>query len=219
MATITIKRRVGIMGGTFNPIHNGHLLLAETARDRCILDQVLFLPSGNSYMKEESEIAPSEARVHMTMLAIEDNPYFALSRIEVDRPGNTYTYETLEELHKQQPDWELFFILGADCLFMMEDWKYPERIFRDCHILAAVRDDKDRTDLVNQINHLRERFKAQITLLPMKEIGISSTDIRERIRSGHSVQYLLPSKVIAYMTQHHIYLETEGEKKGTGRKN
>lgn len=200
----TIKK-IGIMGGTFNPIHTGHLLLAETARDTHLLDLVLFLPSGNSYMKDAVEIADKESRVEMTRLAISDNPHFGLSLLEVGREGESYTYETLLALRKAEPESDYFFITGADCLFTIETWKCPELIFQNCTLLAAVRDDKNTNELIAQITHLKNKFKARIHLLPMKEIGISSTDIREKIKQGQSIRYMVPQKVIAYLETHHLY--------------
>ena len=110
------------MGGTFNPIHIGHLILAETARIQFELNEILFIPSGKSYMKQQMDIPSGEVRAQMTSLAIEENPYFALSLMEIEREGNTYTYETLETLKEQNPNTEYYFILGEDSLFAIEKW-------------------------------------------------------------------------------------------------
>ena len=140
-------KRTGIMGGTFNPIHMGHLIIAEKAREQFNLDEVLFLPSGVPYMKDCREVLPGKIRMEMTALAIQGNPFFAVSAMEVEREGRTYTYETLEKLREQNPDTEYYFILGADSLWKIETWRKPERIFAACHILAAVRDDKSSEDM------------------------------------------------------------------------
>ena len=124
--------KIGILGGTFNPIHNGHLLLAEQARCFYGLDQVLFIPSGCSYMKRQEEILPGEIRFQMVQLAIADNPYFCASDMEIVREGNSYTCETITRLHAQYPEDELYYIVGADTLFQMEFWKNPEQIFTQC---------------------------------------------------------------------------------------
>ena len=124
--------KIGILGGTFNPIHNGHLLLAEQARCFYGLDQVLFIPSGCSYMKRQEEILPGEIRFQMVQLAIADNPYFCVSDMEIVREGNSYTCETITRLHAQYPEDELYYIVGADTLFQMEFWKNPEQIFTQC---------------------------------------------------------------------------------------
>lgn len=202
-----VKRRIGIMGGTFNPIHIGHLLLAENARDNFALKEILFIPSGHSYMKEESLITDKNLRLQMTALAIEDNPFFSLSAIEVEREGNTYTYETLTLLKKQNPETEYYFIVGADSLFSMENWKHPEVIFDSCIVLAAVREDKDQTDLLRQIAYLESKYKACIRQISLKEIDISSTDIRRRIAQRKSIRYMVPDKVISFIEENHLYLE------------
>lgn len=158
-------KKTGIMGGTFNPIHLGHLLLAENARDSFGLDEILFIPSGCSYMKNASEIADKQKRLEMTRLAIADNPSFFLSAIEVEREGNSYTCDTLVQLKEAEPETEFYFIVGADSLFSMETWRKPEKIFENCTILAAVRDDKKQEDLQVQISYLQEKFHARIALI------------------------------------------------------
>ena len=122
-------KKVGIMGGTFDPIHNGHLVIAQAALDTMNLDEVLFIPSGTPYLKDLTTVLSKKERVSMTGLAIEDNPGFALSTIEIDREGNSYSYETLEELKKQNPDVEYYFILGADSLLYLEKWKLANFIY------------------------------------------------------------------------------------------
>lgn len=205
------RKKTGIMGGTFNPIHIGHLILAETARTEYELDEVLFIPSGVSYMKQGTEILSGEQRARMVDLAIADNPHFKLSLMEVRRAGNTYTYETLETLHGQNPDNEYFFILGADSLFAIQSWKYPERIFAACRLLVAVREQPDRQHsyrdegLETEISLLREKYQAKIDLLACGNMEVSSTRIREMIRLGQSVRYLVPDKVIEYMKNEHLY--------------
>ncbi len=201
------KKKTGIMGGTFNPIHMGHLLLAENAKEAFGLDEILFVPSGLPYMKNGIEIADKWMRLEMTRLAVSDNPAFVLSSAEVEREGNSYTWETLELLRDKEPETEFFFIEGADSLFAMESWKNPEIIFRDCTILAAVRDGKGDDDLREQIDRLEKKYGARIGLIGMKEISFSSTDIRERIRNGRSIRYMVPDKVIEYIKKYRLYME------------
>ena len=129
-----MEKKVGIMGGTFNPIHNGHLLLAESAREAFGLDEILFMPSGNSYMKDAASILDGKTRAHMTELAIEGNPFFRLSRMELERKGPTYTCDTLSQLKRQEGACQYFFIMGADNLFILEKWKDVEYIFQNCVI-------------------------------------------------------------------------------------
>lgn len=200
-------KKVGIMGGTFNPIHMGHLILAETARTQYALDEILFIPSGKSYMKQELEILPGAVRAEMVALAIEDNSSFSLSLMELNRPGNTYTYETLEELKKEKPDTEYYFILGGDSLFAIENWKCPQRIFESCTILAAMRDEKDKDEMQKKAALLTEKYHAKILLLSCGRMDISSTYIREQVKIGKSVRYQMPDKVIKYMEENHLYKE------------
>ena len=204
-------KKVGILGGTFNPIHLAHLMIAETALESEKLDEVLFIPTGCSYMKDQSEIASDKDRVRMTGLALEDNPNFALSTIEIEREGNTYTYETLLELKQKYPNQEYYLIVGADNLFTMEQWKCPEQIFENCKILAAVRGAKKVPDMEKQIAYLAEKFGAQISLLPIKHIDISSSMIREKVAIGESVRYILPEKVRQYVLKNGLYIKEENE--------
>lgn len=198
-------KKVGILGGTFNPIHMAHLIIAEIAREEAGLDDILFIPSGCSYLKDASDILPAKDRIHMTGLAIEDNSHFALSTVEIDRGGNSYTCDTLEELKRRYPDQEFYLILGADNLFTMEDWKDPEVIFRDAKILAAVRGSKKRADMEEKIAELMEKYDADITLLHVNHMDISSSMIREKIAQGRSVRYMLPEKVREYIMKNHFY--------------
>lgn len=202
-------KKVGILGGTFNPIHLAHLMIADAALEAKQLDEVLFIPTGCSYMKNQSEIASNKDRVRMTGLALEDNPNFALSTIEMERDGNTYTYETLLELKSRYPEQEYYLIVGADNLFTMENWKCPEQIFENCKILAAVRGAKKIPDMEKQIAYLTEKYGAEISLLPIKHIDISSTMIREKIAANESVRYILPEKVREYIMKNGLYRNEE----------
>ena len=192
-------RKVGIMGGTFDPIHIGHLIIAEKAREQFHLDEVLFIPSGTPYMKNVDEVLPGPIRTEMTSLAIEENPLFSVSTIEIEKEGSTYTYETLETLHEKNPNTEYYFILGADSLFAMENWKNPEKIFADCHILAALRNDKNIEEMETQAAYLKEKFNADISLIKTGNIEISSSMIRELVKEGHSIRYLVADAVYDYI--------------------
>jgi len=196
-------KHIGILGGTFNPIHNGHLILAETARAQFNLDEIWFIPSGCSYMKDTSKILPGNVRMEMTQLAIRENPHFKVSDVELKREGNTYTCETLSQLHEMYPDTCFYFIVGADTLYNMENWKNPEQIFSQAVILAAVRDDADMQDLQKQAAYLQQKSGGDIRFLHSLQIGISSTLIRENCKNGISNRYLIPESV-------RILLETRG---------
>lgn len=200
-------KKTGIMGGTFNPIHMGHLIVAEKAREQFGLDEVLFLPSGVPYMKNCDEVLPGKSRMEMTGLAIQGNPFFTISAMEIERKGRTYTYETLEELRAQNPDTEYYFILGADSLWAIEEWRNPERIFAACHILAAVRDDRSSEEMEEQAAYLKEKFAADISLLQTGHIEISSSMIRSLCREGKSIRYLVPDAVYDYIRKNRLYGE------------
>lgn len=201
------RKQVGIIGGTFNPIHLGHMILAEHAREYFELDEILFVPSGTSYMKED--VLDSKTRISMTGIAIEDNPYFALSTIEVDRGGNSYSYETMESLRADNPTTDYFFIVGGDSLFVIEKWMHPEKIFASCTIIAAAREGYSIVELKQQIQFLSEKYHANIQLLPTRCIDISSTDIRNKIRNNKSIRYLVHERVQHYIEKNKIYSDVE----------
>ena len=199
------NKKIGIMGGTFDPIHYGHLILAQNALDTFKLDEIMFVPSGTPWLKDSTKVLSKNKRVSMTGIAIEDNAKFALSTIEIDREGNSYSYETVEELKKQQPDTEFYFILGADSLLEIEKWKHPDRLMAECSLLVAVRDNCDTEGLKQQIAYLAEKYEANIHILPAKRIDISSTNIRDLIADGKSVRYMLPDQVIKFIEKNHLY--------------
>lgn len=198
-------KKIGIFGGTFNPIHNGHLILAEAARQNCCLEEVLLIPSGCSYMKDQREILPGKIRLEMARLAALDNPYFTVSDIEINRTGYSYTCETLKQLRRNMPDARLYYIIGADTLFHMENWKNPEQIFSDCVLVAAVRDGWENARMERQISYLTDKYHADIRLLPSLHIEISSTEIRNRCRKKQSIRYLVPESVRLFLEQNGYY--------------
>lgn len=200
-------RKIGIMGGTFNPIHMGHLMLAEDVRDAFSLDEIWLIPTGCSYMKAEASVLSPKERYHMTSLATSDNEKFRCLDIEIKREGYTYTYETLEELRREYPEAAFFFLTGADCLFTIENWKEPERIFANCHMIASVRGDASLTEMEAKRDELAKKYHAQITLFSFRNLEISSTDIRERVRQGKSIRYLVPDKVRSYIEEKGFYKE------------
>lgn len=206
---MTFKKKTGIMGGTFNPIHNGHLLLAQLAMEYCGLDEVLFMPSGNSYMKDNGEILDGKTRIAMAALAIEDNPGFALSTMETEREGATYTCDTLQELTRAHPEIQYYFIVGADNLFSIEKWWKTEEILSDCILVAAARGEKSERELIGKAEELTQKYHAQVILLPEKRYDISSTEIRRRLENGESVRYMVPDKVLAYIEKHQLYRPRE----------
>ena len=204
----TKTERIGILGGTFDPIHLGHLIIAEQARDQYKLDRVLLIPSGHSYFKDNrsKKVQPAQVRLEMTKIAAGNYKPFEVSDIEVNRPGNTYSFETLEELKAQNPGSELFFIVGADTICSMRTWREPKRIFDVCTVLAAMREDQvDPEEFQKQTQALERDFGARIFPVSIPNIGISSTQIREKAASGKSVHYLVPDALESYIIESGIY--------------
>lgn len=199
--------KIGVVGGTFDPIHVGHLMLAEWAADAEELEQVWFIPTGQSYMKADRSIQPGHERLHMVRLAVEGNDRLKCLDLEIERGGYTYSYETVEELHELYPEHQFYFIEGADCLFTMENWKCPERLLAGCTILAAVRGDVSLQRLEEKRTELLARFGGEILLIPFLQMSISSTEIRRRLSCGESVRYMVPDKVLQYIQQKGLYHE------------
>jgi len=198
-------QKVGIMGGTFNPVHYGHLFLAENAMEQLNLDKILFMPSKNPPHKKKQDLVSDMQRIEMVRLAVYENPHFEISTIEFDREGITYTADTLTILTHENPDTEYYFIVGADSLFMMQDWHTPQIIFNLCTILAAGRDRVPENQLAKQMKYLRDTFDARIIQLNMPTIEISSAVIRKRIAANKTVRYFVPKEVMDYIAKHRLY--------------
>jgi nicotinate-nucleotide adenylyltransferase len=205
----TVKAdKIGILGGTFDPIHLGHLIIAEQARDQYKLDRVLLIPSGHSYFKDNRsrKVLPAEVRLEMTKIAAGDYKPFEVSDIEVNRPGNSYSFETLEALKEQNPEAELFFIVGADTICSMRTWREPKRIFGVCTVLAAMREDQvDPEEFREEIKALKRDYDAKIFPVLIPNIGISSTMIRERAAAGKTIHYLVPDALESYIIENGMY--------------
>lgn len=197
--------KIGIMGGTFNPIHNGHLLIAENARSQYALDTVWFLPAGMPPHKEENGILSAEVRLEMVRLAIQDNPGFKISEIELWSKERSYTYRTLERLHEQFPDTEFYFIMGGDSLRDFHTWKNPDRICELSHLLAAVRDEMDAKRLKVYASGIRETLHGNIDFIITPNFSVSSHEIRARVKAGDTIRYLVPEKVRCYIAQKELY--------------
>lgn len=199
-------KRIGIMGGTFNPIHNGHLLLARKAQEQVSLDKILFMPSGNSYMKRN--VLETQKRVDMVALAIKNDPDFELSMIEAQKSGNTYTCETLKFLTESYPENQYYFIIGADILFQIEQWRNPELIFQTAVLVCAVRDDYDM-DTIRKKGNILVASGAELIYLNMPKLDISSTDIRAKVKSSLPITDFVPPEVAYYIEQEHLYYEED----------
>jgi nicotinate-nucleotide adenylyltransferase len=201
-------KKVGILGGTFDPIHTAHLIIAEAAYDAFGLDEVLLMPSGHSYFKDKrsQKVLSPEIRYAMVCEAAADNPHFTPSDFEIQREGNTYTYETLRGLREQHPENHYYFIVGADSIRDILTWKNPESIFADCTLLAALREDGIPTEeFLREVENLRTNHGADIYTLEIPAIGISSTDIRNRVKNGRTIHYLVPERVERYIIETGIY--------------
>jgi len=194
---------IGVLGGTFDPVHIGHLVVAEEARIRLGFKEVLFVPAGQPWLKLDRNITPVVHRVEMVRRAIADNPHFKLCTIEVERPGPSYTVDTLTRLQKQLgSEASLFFIIGRDTLAELPLWKEPEKLIQLCRLVVAPRlGSKDLKHLETAIPGLLD----QVIQLDMPVIGISSSGIRQRIAQGLSIRYLVPAEVEKYITGHKIY--------------
>lgn len=204
------KKRIGIMGGTFDPIHIGHLILGETAYHQFQLDKILFMPAGNPPHKQARENrATDRQRVDMVRLAIASNPHFSLSLEEMHREGYTYTYRTLERLKKQNPDTEYYFILGADSLYTFDEWREPGRILGACTILVGTRNHTSDEKLDRAIQHLEKKYQGSIQKLESLNIDISSKMIRSWIEEGRSLAYYVPDQVIDYIEKNKIYKDCD----------
>ncbi len=189
-------QKIALFGGTFDPVHLGHLIVAEWAWDVLNLDKVFFIPNHIHPFRKRKDITPPEQRLAMLELALQAYPDFEVSTVELERKGVSYTVDTLEYFHQTYPDSELFFLIGADNLLKFDQWKDPQRILELARIVIYNRDDSRNAD------HMRSD---RITFLNSPNIKISSTQIRNRIKQGHSCQSMLPLNVWQYIEENHIY--------------
>ncbi len=197
--------KVGMLGGTFDPIHLGHLILAEQARAGLGLDRVLFVPAGQPWRKAGRQIAPVADRVAMVRAALGDDPYFELSLVESERAGPSYTADTLEALHEQLGDGvELFFILGQDALADLPNWRDPGRIVARARLVVAARAGWTPADLA-ALERVAPGIRERIDVVVMPRIDISSTDIRRRVTAADSIRFLVPPAVERYIAETGLY--------------
>ena len=198
---------IGIMGGTFDPVHNGHLAIAEAAYEQFGLDRVWFLPNGNPPHKALADIGSSiEDRLKMVQLAIAGRTGFKLEPYEARRKSVSCSYETMEHFSKIYPEHDFYFIIGADSLFTVDKWVHPERLFPTCTILAAFRDEMDtREKMDRQMHYPKEKYHAKSALLLSPIVQISSSEIRERIRDGKSINGFVPDNVEEYIKKECLY--------------
>lgn len=195
----------GILGGTFDPVHRGHLMLAEEAKKRLDLDEVLFIPTSVTPLKEDADVSSVEHRVQMILLAIADYPAYRLSRIEIDRAGISYTVDTIEQLRSESAEEdELFLIIGVDSLKTLPRWKEPERLIRMCRLVAIRRPGYPLSELAD-IEKAVPGLSDSLILCDKPEVDISATEIRERVAAGLPVNHLVPGPVEEYIREHKLY--------------
>ena len=194
-------RKIGVMGGTFDPIHHGHLVAASEVADRFALDEVLFVPTGQPWQKSTTIVSPPEDRYLMTVVATASNPRFSVSRVDIDRAGPTYTADTLVDLHDQFPGSQLYFITGADALGQILSWHKLDELFELAHFVGVTRPGYELADA-----HLPEGV---VSLVEVPAMAISSTDCRNRVAQGHPVWYLVPDGVVQYITKRNLYQPPE----------
>lgn len=212
--------KIGIMGGTFDPIHNGHLMLGEYARDLFALDEIWFMPNGNPPHKVNEKIeSQTKHRVEMVRMAIKDKVGFKLQLYEIKRKDVNYSYLTMEHFRETYPGCEFYFIIGADSLFALESWVHPERFVKTCVILAAYRDDKNMDEMMTQISYLNQKYGADIRLLNTPYVDVSSTEIRYRLKNGLPVLHMIPESVYEYIQRYHLFADERWEIREKVRQN
>ena len=199
--------RAGIVGGTLDPVHMGHLLLAEESRVRLDLEEVVFIPTGSPWMKSERAISPAHHRLNMARLATRTNPFFRVSSMEIDRPGATYTVDTLEQVHREGDD-DLYFILGVDSLQDFEQWKEPAKVLSLCTVVAGPRPGYTPPD-IGSIAAIHPSGRDEVVFLDGPLVDISGTEIRGRVAKGMSVRYLVPEEVERYICRYGLYRDIE----------
>ena len=191
-------QRLGVMGGTFDPIHHGHLVAASEVGHFFSLDEVIFVPTGQPWQKGGRTVSAAEDRYLMTVIATASNPRFSVSRVDIDRPGETYTIDTLRDLRAARgPDAEFFFITGADALARMMSWRDADELFRLAHFVGCTRPGHRLSDA-----DLPDR---RVSLIEIPALAISSTACRQRVRAGEPIWYLVPDGIVQYITKRRLY--------------
>lgn len=196
--------RLGVLGGTFDPIHLGHLILAEEAREELSLDRILLVPAGQPWRKADRALSPVSDRVEMVRRAVAGNPALELSLVEAERPGPSYTVDTLEELRATYPEGELFFLMGEDALLDLPNWRSPQGIIALATLAVARRAGAGGARLA-EVEARVPGVSRRLVWLSMPRIEISASDIRERVRRGRSIRYLVPEAVAAYIRERGLY--------------
>ncbi len=202
------NKKVGLMGGTFNPIHNGHLIMAEYVYESYQLDKLLFIPTSISVHKKTSHISPKD-RLEMTRLAIASNDHFEICMIDMERAEKTYTIDTIQSFRNKYSHTHFYFIIGADSALGLQNWKEAERLMKICRFIVVNRACYPSKELKNHIQYLKDQYNATIEYMKTPDIEISSSMIRERIGSNKSIKYMTPECVESYIHKHKLYYEME----------
>ncbi len=201
------KIQIGVIGGTFDPIHNGHLLLAENARKAFNLDKIIFMPAGIPPHKRDKHVSSNTHRYNMTLLAINSNKHFFLSDMELKKEGVSFTIDTIKHLKSIYEDKEIYFILGSDSLFQIDTWKDYKELLTLCHFIVAARPDYQNERLKNTVDNLNRLYNSSIHIVEGPVLDISSSEIRDRVRKGMSISYLVPKPVEEYIYKHGLYMD------------
>ena len=202
------RRRLGVMGGTFDPIHHGHLVAASEVRSWFDLDEVVFVPTGEPWQKEARRVTHAEDRYLMTVIATASNPRFSVSRVDIDRAGPTYTVDTLRDIRADRgDDWDLYFITGADALSKIVTWRDADDCFDLAHFVGCTRPGHELS--------LGTLPPDRVTLVEVPALSISSTDCRDRVAAGEPIWYLVPDGVVQYVSKRNLYLDPENQEDPT----
>lgn len=200
-------RRIGIMGGTFDPVHNGHILLGKQAYGEYLLDEVWYMPSGQPPHKKDHPVTDGNDRLNMLRLAVQNIPGLTVSDFEMKREGNTYTAQTMELLREEYPDVKFYFIIGADSLFQLETWYQPEKVMALTSFLVSEREfESHGITMAQQIENLKDKYNADIQILHNHEVDIASAEIRQRVLEGKSILQDVPKPVAEYIKSHRLYV-------------
>lgn len=203
------RKAIGIMGGTFDPIHYGHLVTAEAVRVAFDLETVFFVPSGRPPHKEEKEVSSKESRYLMTVLAVTSNKDFKVSRAEIERPGKSYAYDTVKYFKDLYPDKDIYFITGADAIKEILNWHKVNILLDNCYFVAATRPGYDLDELkAKELNVLPSEKLEKIFTIEVTAMAISSSDIKKRVKAKETIKYLLPESVEAYIWKEDLYGES-----------
>lgn len=203
--------KLGLIGGTFNPIHLGHLIISEYIRETFLLDRVIFIPSGNPPHKSMKDIISSKHRKAMVDIATDSNPHFTVSTMETDRIGKSYTIDTVLQFKFLYPNDQFYFIIGADSLFKLTSWKDFKTLAISTTFILCGRPGLEEEEIYNEIKNLKDRYNANIKYIKIPLVDISSTSIRERVRNHKSIKYLVTDEIEDYIKKNNLYLSGEAK--------